>query len=167
LHPIKKEETKVQNLALDRIDLRLLGALQEHGRASNLELAETIKLSPAQTLRRHRRLEEMGVIKRYETRLDAESLGFGVVAFIQVTMERGHIRDLLKFKELVTKLPQIQECFSVTGDIDYVLKVVARDLKALSEFLLDTLMRAPGVSSVQSIVCLDEIKGTSAMPLEA
>lgn len=157
----------MQNLALDRIDLRLLGALQEHGRASNLELAETIKLSPAQTLRRHRRLEEMGVIKRYETRLDAESLGFGVVAFIQVTMERGHIRDLLKFKELVTKLPQIQECFSVTGDIDYVLKVVARDLKALSEFLLDTLMRAPGVSSVQSIVCLDEIKGTSAMPLEA
>lgn len=157
----------MQNLALDRIDLRLLGALQEHGRASNLELAEAIKLSPAQTLRRHRRLEEMGVIKRYETRLDPESLGFGVVAFIQVTMERGHIRDLLKFKELVTTLPQIQECFSVTGDIDYVLKVVARDLKALSEFLLDTLMRAPGVSSVQSIVCLDEIKGTSAMPLEA
>jgi DNA-binding Lrp family transcriptional regulator len=161
------KETKMQNFALDRIDLRLLGALQEHGRASNLELAEAIKLSPAQTLRRHRRLEEMGVIKRYETRLDAESLGFGVVAFIQVTMERGHIRDLLKFKELVMKLAQIQECFSVTGDIDYVLKVVARDLKALSEFLLDTLMRTPGVSSVQSIVCLDEIKGTSAMPLEA
>jgi DNA-binding Lrp family transcriptional regulator len=161
------KETKMQNSALDRIDLRLLGALQEHGRASNLELAEAIKLSPAQTLRRHRRLEEMGVIKRYETRLDAESLGFGVVAFIQVTMERGHIRDLLKFKELVMKLAQIQECFSVTGDIDYVLKVVARDLKALSEFLLDTLMRTPGVSSVQSIVCLDEIKGTSAMPLEA
>jgi Lrp/AsnC family leucine-responsive transcriptional regulator len=161
------KETKMQNSALDRIDLRLLVALQEHGRASNLELAEAIKLSPAQTLRRHRRLEEMGVIKRYETRLDAESLGFGVVAFIQVTMERGHIRDLLKFKELVMKLAQIQECFSVTGNIDYVLKVVARDLKALSEFLLDTLMRTPGVSSVQSIVCLDEIKGTSAMPLEA
>ena len=109
----------------------------------------------------------MGVIKRYETRLDAESLGFGVVAFIQVTMERGHIRDLMKFKEFVAKLAQIQECFSVTGDIDYVLKVVARDLKGLSEFLLDTLMRIPGVSRVQSIVCLDEMKGTSAMPLEA
>jgi DNA-binding Lrp family transcriptional regulator len=157
----------VHKLALDRIDLRLLAVLQEHGRMSNLELAQTIKLSPAQTLRRHRRLEEMGVIRRYETRLDAESLGFGVVAFIQVTMERGHIRDLLKFKEFVEKLAQIQECFSVTGDIDYVLKVVARDLKALSEFLLDTLMRIPGVSRVQSIVCLDEIKGTSAMPLDA
>jgi len=157
----------VRNLELDRIDLRLLGALQEHGRVSNLELAEAIKLSPAQTLRRHRRLEEMGVIKRYETRLDAESLGFGVVAFIQVTMERGHIRNLAKFKELVAKLAQIQECFSVTGDIDYILKVVARDLKALSNCLLDTLMHIPGVSRVQSIVCLDEIKSTSAMPLES
>jgi len=131
----------VQNPAFDRIDLRILAVLQEHGRVSNLELAEAIKLSPAQTLRRHRRLEEMGVIKRYETRLDAESLGFGVVAFIQVTMERGHVRDLLKFQELVAKMGQIQECFSVTGDIDYVLKVVARDLKGLSQFLLDTLMR--------------------------
>jgi Lrp/AsnC family transcriptional regulator, leucine-responsive regulatory protein len=155
----------VHNTALDPIDLRLLAALQENGRASNLELAETIKLSPAQTLRRHRRLEELGVIRRYETRLDAESLGFGVVAFIQVTMERGHMRELVKFKELVAKLPQVQECYSVTGDIDYVLKVVARNLKALSEFLLDTLMSAPGVNSVQSIVCLDELKGTSAMPL--
>jgi Lrp/AsnC family transcriptional regulator, leucine-responsive regulatory protein len=157
---------KVHSLALDPIDLRLLAALQENGRASNLELAQAIKLSPAQTLRRHRRLEELGVIRRYETRLDAESLGFGVVAFIQVTMERGHMRELVKFKELVAKLPQVQECYSVTGDIDYVLKVVARNLKALSEFLLDTLMRAPGVNSVQSIVCLDELKGTSAMPLE-
>jgi len=157
---------KVQNLTLDPIDLRLLAALQEHGRASNLELAAAVKLSPAQTLRRHRRLEELGIIKRYETRLDAQALGFGVVAFIQVTMERGHMRELVKFKELVAKLPQVQECYSVTGDIDYVLKVVARDLKALSEFLLDTLMRAPGVSSVHSIVCLDELKGTSAMPLQ-
>ncbi|CAM2175605.1 Bkd operon transcriptional regulator [Paraburkholderia sacchari] len=159
--------TKVQNFTLDPIDLRLLAALQEHGRASNLELAAAVKLSPAQTLRRHRRLEELGVVKRYETRLDAQALGFGVVAFIQVTMERGHMRELVKFKELVAQLPQVQECYSVTGDIDYVLKVVARDLKALSEFLLDTLMRAPGVSSVHSIVCLDELKGTSALPLEA
>ncbi|AOY97206.1 AsnC family transcriptional regulator [Cupriavidus sp. USMAA2-4] len=157
----------MQITELDRIDRRLLGVLQEHGRASNLELAEAIRLSPAQTLRRHRRLEESGIIKRYETRLDSAALGFGVVAFIHVTMERGHIRDLSKFKGLVAELAQIQECFSVTGDIDYVLKVVARDLKSLSDFLLDTLMRIPGVSGVKSSVCLDEIKCTSAMPLES
>ncbi|ALD92826.1 Lrp/AsnC family transcriptional regulator [Cupriavidus gilardii] len=156
----------MHSIELDRTDRRLLDVLQEHGRASNLELAEAINLSPAQTLRRHRRLEESGIIKRYEARLDGAMLGFGVVAFIHVTMERGHIRDLSKFKGLVTELAQIQECFSVTGDIDYVLKVVARDLKSLSDFLLDTLMRIPGVSGVRSSVCLDEIKCTSAMPLE-
>ncbi|MGO4280771.1 transcriptional regulator, AsnC family [Cupriavidus sp. OV038] len=157
----------MQNTELDRTDRRLLGVLQENGRASNLELAEAISLSPAQTLRRHRRLEENGIIKRYEARLDSTALGFGVTAFIHVTMERGHIRDLSKFKGLVAELAQIQECFSVTGDIDYVLKVVAKDLKSLSDFLLDTLMRIPGVSGVKSSVCLDEIKCTSAMPLEA
>ncbi|CAG2135304.1 Leucine-responsive regulatory protein [compost metagenome] len=157
----------MQNTELDRTDRRLLGVLQENGRASNLELAEAISLSPAQTLRRHRRLEESGIIKRYEARLDSTALGFGVTAFIHVTMERGHIRDLSKFKGLVAELAQIQECFSVTGDIDYVLKVVAKDLKSLSDFLLDTLMRIPGVSGVKSSVCLDEIKCTSAMPLEA
>lgn len=109
--------------------------------------------------------EEIGAIKRYETRLDADTLGFGVTAFVQVTMERGHIRDLSTFQKLVSELAQIQECFSVTGDIDYVLKVVAADLKGLSTFLLDTLMRIPGVSGVHSSVCLDEIKCTSAMPL--
>ncbi|ODP35608.1 Lrp/AsnC family transcriptional regulator [Pandoraea sp. ISTKB] len=157
----------MRDIEIDRIDVRLLGILQSHGRISNLELAEAIKLSPAQTLRRHRRLEELGVIKGYDARLDAQRLGLSVVAFVHVTMERGHIRDLSNFKGLVAELAQIQECFSVTGDIDYVLKVVARDLKALSDFLLDTLMRIPGVSAVKSSVCLDEIKCTSAVPLEA
>lgn len=156
----------MQSSDLDRTDRRLLGVLQERGRATNLELAEAIALSPAQTLRRHRRLEEMGVVKRYEARLDGALLGFGVTAFIHVSMERGHIRDLSNFKKLVADLAQIQECFSVTGDIDYVLKVVAKDLKSLSDFLLDTLMRIPGVSAVKSSVCLDEIKCTSAVPVE-
>ena len=155
----------MQTIDFDRIDMRLLEILQSQGRISNLELAEAIKLSPAQTLRRHRRLEEMGVIKLYETRLDAQMLGFGVVAFIQVTMERCHVRDLAKFKRMISELGQVQECFVVTGDIDYMLKVVAHDLKALSEFLLDTLMRIPGVSGVKSSVCLDEIKCTGAVPL--
>lgn len=150
---------------LDRIDRHLLSILQEHGRMSNLDLAKEVGLSPAQTLRRHRRLEEIGAIRRYETRLDPGKLGFGVTAFVQVTMERGHIRDLSKFQKLVAELGQIQECFSVTGDIDYVLKVVAADLKGLSTFLLDTLMRIPSVSGVHSSVCLDEVKCTSAIPL--
>lgn len=80
-------------------------------------------------------------------------------------MERGHLRELPGFISQVMALPQVQECYAVTGDFDYVLKVCARDLKALSDFLMDTLMRTPGVNTVRSSVCLDEIKCTSALPL--
>ncbi|WKB53393.1 Lrp/AsnC family transcriptional regulator [Eleftheria terrae] len=150
---------------LDRTDRKILGFLQEHGRASNLELAEQVSMSAAQVLRRHRRLEEAGVIARYETRLNPASLGLNVVAFIHVSMEKGHIRELPKFKDLIADLPQVLECYSVTGDFDYVIKVIERDLKSLSTFLMDTLMQLPGVTGVRSSVCLDEIKCTSALPL--
>ena len=153
------------DLDFDRIDRKILGYLQEHGRASNLDLAEAASLSPAQSHRRHRRLEEQGFIARYETRLNAVRLGLSVVAFIHVAMEKGHIRDLKKFTDVIVDLPEIQECYSVTGDLDYVIKVVAHDLKSLSQFLMDKLMRLPGVSSVRSSVCLDEIKCTSSLPL--
>ena len=152
-------------MELDRTDRRILGHLQEHARASNLELAEAASLSPAQCHRRHRRLEEAGYIARYEARLDAARLGLTVVAFIHVSMERGHVRELQKFKDLLASLVEVQECYAVTGDFDYVLKVVARDLPALSRFLMDTLMNLPGVAAVRSSVCMEEIKCTSALPL--
>lgn len=153
------------DLDFDRIDRKILGFLQEHGRASNLELAEAAGLSPAQCHRRHRRLEAEGFIARYETRLTAARLGLSVVAFIHVAMEKGHIRDLPKFTDVIVGLPEILECYSVTGDFDYVIKVIARDLKGLSQFLMEKLMRLPGVNGVRSSVCLDEIKCTSSLPL--
>ena len=153
------------DIEFDRIDRKILGFLQSHGRASNLELAEAASLSPAQSHRRHRRLEEQGFIAGYETRLTAERIGLNVVAFIHVAMEKGHIRDLKSFTDAIVALPEVLECYSVTGDFDYVIKVVARDLKSLSQFLMDKLMRLPGVNSVRSSVCLDEIKCTSALPL--
>jgi Lrp/AsnC family transcriptional regulator, leucine-responsive regulatory protein len=158
-------ETNVQDSELDRTDRRILGHLQAHGRASNLELAQAASLSPAQSHRRHRRLEELGYITRYETRLNAARLGLHVVAFIDVSMEKGHIRELPTFRDVLADLPQVLECYAVTGDFDFVIKVVARDLKSLSSFLMDTLMRLPGVGGVRSSVCLDEIKCTSALPL--
>ena len=136
-----------------------------NGRASNLELAQAVGLSPAQCHRRHRRLEEKGYIAGYAARLDAVRLNLGVVAFIDVAMEKGHIRDLKKFTDVIVDLPEILECYSVTGDFDYVIKVVARDLKSLSTFLMEKLMRLPGVNSVRSSICLDELKCTTALPL--
>ena len=157
----------MQDPALDAIDRRILAHLQSNGRASNLELAEAARLSPAQCNRRHRRLEEQGLVRRYEARLDAQRLGLGVTAFVHVTMERGHVREIKPFRSFVESLAQVQECYAVTGDFDYVLKVVARDLKSLSDFLLGTLMQLPGVNAVRSSVCLDEVKCTAALPLEA
>jgi Lrp/AsnC family leucine-responsive transcriptional regulator len=153
------------DLDLDRIDMRLLAHLQADGRASNLDLAQAVGLSPAQCHRRHRRLEEKGYIAGYAARLDAVRLNLGVVAFIDVAMEKGHIRDLKKFTDVIVDLPEILECYSVTGDFDYVIKVVARDLKSLSTFLMEKLMRLPGVNSVRSSICLDELKCTTALPL--
>ena len=145
--------------------MRLLAHLQSAGRASNLELAQAVGLSPAQCHRRHRRLEEQGFIAGYAARLDAVRLNLGVIAFIDVAMEKGHIRDLKKFTDVIVDLPEILECYSVTGDFDYVIKVVARDLKSLSAFLMEKLMRLPGVNSVRSSICLDELKCTTALPL--
>ncbi|GER12705.1 Lrp/AsnC family transcriptional regulator [Variovorax boronicumulans] len=159
-------ETKLQIIELDRTDRRILDHLQAHGRASNLDLAEVAQLSPAQCLRRHRRLEELGLISGYAARLNARHIGLGVIAFIHVTMARGHVDELPKFQDLIADMRQILECYSVTGDFDYVLKVVARDLEALSQFLMHTLMHMPGVSAVRSSVCLNEIKCTGALPLE-
>jgi len=159
------KERILYDLDMDRIDRRLLAHLQLHGRASNLELAQAVGLSPAQCHRRHRRLEEKGYIAGYAARLDAVRLNLGVVAFIDVAMEKGHIRDLKKFTDVIVDLPEIQECYSVTGDFDYVIKVVARDLKSLSTFLMEKLMRLPGVNSVRSSICLDELKCTTALPL--
>ena len=157
----------MQTPELDATDRRILAHLQEHGRVSNLELAEAVHLSPAQCHRRHRRLEERGYVRRYEARLDAARLGLGVMAYVHVTMERGHLREGAKFRELVAHMTQVQECYAVTGDFDYVLKVVARDLKMLSDFLLKTLAQLPGVNGVRSSVCLDEVKCTGALPLDA
>ncbi len=155
----------MNDLELDRIDRRMLDFLQSHGRASNLELAEAVGLSPAQSHRRHKRLEEQGFIRGYEARLDGERIGLGVVAFIHIAMEKGHIRDLSRFTDAIVAMPEVLECHSVTGDFDYVVKIVAHDLRSLSQFLMDRLILLPGVNSMRSSVCLSEIKCTSALPL--
>lgn len=159
-------EDSLHPSSLDRIDRRILAALQDNGRMSNQELAQAVHLSPAQSNRRHRRLESAGYIRRYEARLDAHRLGLGVTAFVHVSMERGQHKEVLKFQRTVGKMPEVLECYAVTGDFDYVCKVVARDLKGLSDFLLGSLAQLPGVNGVRSSICLNELKCTSALPLD-
>lgn len=153
------------DLTLDRTDRRMLDVLQRNGRVSNLELAEAVGLSPAQSHRRHKRLEEQGFIRHYEARLDAARLDLGVIAFIHIAMEKGHVRDLPTFTDAIAAMPEVLECYSVTGDFDYVVKLVARDLRSLSEFLMGRLILLPGVNGMRSSVCLSEIKCSGALPI--
>lgn len=152
-------------IELDATDKRILRTLQTQGRISNLELAQAVHLSPAQANRRHRRLEAMGLIQAYEARLDAAALGLSVRAFVHVTMAPAHAQSLEAFRQRIVDLDAVLECHAVSGDFDYVLKVVAADLKALSELIMGTIMALPGVQSVRSTVCLDELKATAALPL--
>lgn len=152
-------------IELDRIDLRLLDRLQREARASNAELSEIAHLSPPQCYRRVKRLEDAGIIERYVALLNPVRVGLGVTAFVSVTLSGGRRQDLEKFKEIVAGVPEILECHVVTGEADYLLKVVAADLPAFSRFLLERLMEHFEAVNTKSEVSLEQIKLTTALPL--
>jgi Lrp/AsnC family leucine-responsive transcriptional regulator len=152
---------------LDAIDRKILEALQDDGRISNVDLAARVHLSAPQCLRRVRALEERGVIRGYRALAEPQRLGLGVTAYVHLNIDAdafGRVRDI---EAMIRSFPQILECYTVSGDYDYLLKVVARDLKSLSQFLTDRLMQTPGVADVRSMICLEEIKAASPLPVDA
>ncbi|MBS0307838.1 MAG: Lrp/AsnC family transcriptional regulator [Proteobacteria bacterium] len=151
---------------MDRYDRILLHTLQEHGRASNVELSEAAHLSPPQCYRRVRRLEAEGYIRGYAAQVDPASLGLGVVAFVSLNIHRDQFKHVRQLEKAIRQFPEIIECYTISGDFDYLLKVVATDLKSLSTFLTDRLMQVPGVAGVRSSVCLEEIKQPSSLPVD-
>ncbi|MCW7539012.1 Lrp/AsnC family transcriptional regulator [Aquabacterium sp. A7-Y] len=151
---------------LDALDRRILQVLQEDGRASNVELSQRVHLSPPQCLRRVRSLEERGVIRGYAAQVAREALGYPVMAYVNLNIDREHFGRVRELEKLLGSFPEIIECHCVSGDHDYLLKVVARDLKSLSQFLTDRLMQVPGVDDVRSMICMEEIKPPSALPVD-
>lgn len=151
---------------LDSIDRALLAHLQQHARASHVELSEVVHLSPPQCYRRLQRLEELGVIKGWVALLDRERLGLGIMAWVSLSRNKEQYEGMAEFEKALRRFPEILECYSVTGDFDYLLKVVTADLKEFSSFLRERLLRVPGVASVRSAMCLEEIKHSTALPLE-
>lgn len=151
---------------LDRYDRILLRTLQENGRASNVELSEQANLSPPQCYRRVRRMEADGIIRGYVAQVAPPAIGLDVVAFVSLTLDRDQFKQVRQVEKAIRQFPEILECYTISGDFDYLLKVVATDLKAFSNFLTDRLMQVPGVSGVRSMVCLEEIKQASALPLD-
>ncbi|MFZ6675116.1 Lrp/AsnC family transcriptional regulator [Undibacterium sp. Rencai35W] len=150
---------------MDNYDRSILKHLQDDGRMSNLQLAEHIHLSPPQTLRRVRTLEEKKVIRGYVAQVSAEAIGLGVTAFVNLSLDREQFRNVREVERNIMAFPDIIECHTITGDFDYILKVVAPDLKSLSQFLTDRLMQVPGVASLRSMICMEEIKPVSSLPI--
>ncbi|HEY1393530.1 MAG TPA: Lrp/AsnC family transcriptional regulator, partial [Methylibium sp.] len=137
------------------------------GRASNVELSAAAHLSAPQCFRRVKALEERGVIRGYAAQVSREALGYGVVAFVNVDIAAEQFGRVREFEQIIRGFPEILECHTVSGDSDYLLKVVARDLKALSQFLTDRLMQISGVANVRSMICMEEIKPPAPLPTDA
>ena len=154
----------MHNTDLDVADRRILAELQRNGRASTVELSEHVHLSPAQCHRRQKRLEEAGLIRRYVSEIDPEKLGYSVIAFVNVTVANGPYKQPRKFQQAIAAIDEIQECHTVTGEADYVLKVVATDLKAFSSFLMERLTRLDIINTT-SMVSLETLKQTTALPI--
>jgi DNA-binding Lrp family transcriptional regulator len=152
-------------ISLDAFDFRILRALQDDGRLTNQNLAEMAGLSASQCSRRRMRLEEGKVISAYRAELAADALGFGVIAFIQITLATHSPDNAKKFRALVNRIDDIQEAYSLTGDADYVIKAVLRDLKSLSHLVNDILMPHPSVAHVRSSIVLDRLKESGKLPL--
>ncbi|MFN4088570.1 MAG: Lrp/AsnC family transcriptional regulator [Alphaproteobacteria bacterium] len=151
---------------LDAIDRRILRILQENARIPNVELAQAVGLSPSPCLRRVRDLEERGVVRRYVGLVDPGAVGLPVSVFVQVSLERQVERALETFEAAVLDRPEVMECYLMTGDADYLLRVVVPDLKAFQRFLMEHLTRVPGVASIKSSFALKQVKYLTALPLD-
>ena len=156
----------MHSIELDAFDRRLLQALQNNSRLTSLELAERVRLSASQCQRRMKKLEDAGVIERYTAVLNRAKTGFAVMAIITVRLEKHGRFPSQEFKEAIDRYPQILECWATTGDCDYILKVVTRDLNTFTVFLMDELLGLPIVASVKSSILLRQLKATTALPLD-
>lgn len=155
----------IEREPLDQADRAILERLQRDARSSHAELAEVAHLSAPQCFRRVRRLEEAGVIEGFATLLSREAVGFGVLAFVSVTLGGGRTQDIEQFRRVVAGIPEILECHVVTGEADFLLKVVAADLHAFSTFLLERLTKDFASVTTRSEVSLETIKETTALPV--
>ena len=154
------------NTELDAIDRRILAVLQENARVSNVELAEASGISASPCWRRVRELERTGVISRYVTLVDPAAVGMTLSVFIQVSLEKQVESALEDFEREILDRPEVMECYLMTGDADYLLRVVVADLGAYERFFMDHLTRIPVVANIRSSFALKQVKYRTALPVD-
>ena len=157
---------KVTLASLDATDRRILEQLQADGRLSNQELAERVALSPSPCLRRVRALERAGVIRRYAAVLDPQQVGLGLLAYVTVKLEKRGKMPVDQFTRAVESWPEVIACYSMTGDMDYLMRVQVENLEHYSRFVMDKLLKQPGVIDIRTNFVLERVKETTVLPLE-
>ena len=150
---------------LDEIDVRILATLQEHARISNVDLAHHVGLSAAPCLRRVRTLEQQGVIRRYAALLDSTAVHCEVDVFVQISLDLQTEGRLEAFEQAVTRCPEVLECYLMTGEADYLLRVAVPDVAAYERFLKTSLMRLDGIAGIKASFALRQVKYSTALPL--
>ncbi|MEM6495832.1 MAG: Lrp/AsnC family transcriptional regulator [Pseudomonadota bacterium] len=152
-------------LRIDDFDLRLLSALQHDGRLTNHELAQEVGLSASQCSRRRMALEESGIIERYQACLSSEALGFELIVFVEVSLSAHSPDNAKAFTRLLDDTDEVQEAYSLTGESDYLIKLIVTDFKRLSDILNNVFLHHKSVAKLRSSVVLDRLKQTSSLPL--
>jgi DNA-binding Lrp family transcriptional regulator len=156
----------MKHVKLDRIDLRILRELQKDGRMTNVELAKHVGISAPPCLRRVRALEEAGYIRGYHADVAADKLGFGITVFTQVSLANHTENDLQNFSKLCDSWPQVRECYMMTGDADFLIKIVAEDWDAFQKFLTHQLAGAPNIAHYKSAPAMQRTKFDPGVPVD-
>jgi Lrp/AsnC family leucine-responsive transcriptional regulator len=152
-------------MKLDATDLRILAELQTHGALSNVELARRVHLSPSPCLARVKALEHNGVIDRYVALANAAALGLGLNVFISISLKEQSKAALAEFEQRIAEHDEVMECYLMTGDSDYLMRVALPDIAALEKFILEQLTPIPGIEKIRSSFALKQVRYKTALPL--
>ena len=154
-------------MAFDMIDRRILELLQDDGRMTNVDLADRVGLTAPPCLRRVRALEEAGAIRGYHAEIDAATLGYPITVFAMVSLRSQAEHDLAAFEEHVATIAEVRECHMLNGEIDFILKIVASDLKSFQDILMTHLTPAPNVASVKTSLTIRTAKALPGIPIRS
>ena len=151
---------------LDSIDRALLTALQKNARISNADLARQVDLSPSGLQKRLRKLQAQGLIKSFTTILNRQALGFDMMCMVHITLNRHTLDGIHKFRAVIQDIPEVQECYQMTGMDDYLLKVIVQNVEHLEQFLTNTLTPIPAIDRFRTSIVLKEIKSSTDVPIK-
>ena len=154
-------------MAIDKIDVKIIKTLQTNGRITNIQLSQKVGLSAAPTLERVKKLENSGIIKSYHAKVDAHKIGLGFSALINVSLERQKDNAMTNFKQKIEEIGEIVECLQVTGNFDYQLRVMVKDIPHFEQLIAGKLSKIEEIGQMQTMVVLSEVKSSGALPIEA